>query len=99
MSTTTGTQRRVSRAGAGVPSRAVAALLGCMLLSSCQSVIEQTYEPKVSPSSNPQIVEEVQKNDPRAQVGAREHRALSQAMAANIRMKRPSALLPASPAR
>lgn len=36
-------------------------------------MIEQTYEPTVSPSSNPQIVEEVQKNDPRAQLGAREH--------------------------
>ncbi|HEV7249401.1 MAG TPA: M48 family metalloprotease [Shinella sp.] len=44
-----------------------------MLLSGCQSIIEQTYEPTISPSSNPQIVEEVQKNDPRAQMGAREH--------------------------
>nr|WP_323130580.1 M48 family metalloprotease [Sinorhizobium medicae] len=43
------------------------------LVAGCQSVIEQTYEPTVSPSSNPQIVEEVQKNDPRAQLGAREH--------------------------
>lgn len=49
------------------------ALLATTLLSSCQSVIEQTYEPTVSPSSNPQIVDEVQKNDPRAQLGAREH--------------------------
>ena len=36
-------------------------------------MIEQTYEPSVSPSSTPQIVDEVQKNDPRAQIGAREH--------------------------
>ncbi|WP_456299998.1 M48 family metalloprotease [Sinorhizobium chiapasense] len=49
------------------------AFLATALLSACQSVIEQTYEPTVSPSSNPQIVEEVQKNDPRAQLGAREH--------------------------
>ena len=73
MSRTTGTQKRVSGTGSGVSLRAVAALAGSLTLSSCQSVIEQTYEPKVSPSSNPQIVEEVQKNDPRAQVGAREH--------------------------
>ncbi|MCF3641194.1 M48 family metalloprotease [Rhizobium sp. TRM95111] len=44
-----------------------------LLLSGCQSALEQSYEPTVSPSSNPQIVSEVQKNDPRAQLGAREH--------------------------
>ncbi|WP_348649860.1 M48 family metalloprotease [Sinorhizobium sp. BG8] len=48
-------------------------LLAAALLSACQSVLEQSYEPSVSPSSNPQIVAEVQKNDPRAQLGAREH--------------------------
>ncbi len=48
-------------------------LLAGTLLAGCQSLIEQSYEPTVSPSSNPQIVEEVQKNDPRAQMGAREH--------------------------
>ena len=42
-------------------------------LSGCQSILSQTYEPTVSPSSNPQIVDEVQKNDPNAQVGAKEH--------------------------
>lgn len=42
-------------------------------LNSCQSIIEQSYQPTVSPSSNPQIVDEVQKNDPRAAMGAREH--------------------------
>ncbi|NLS05770.1 M48 family metalloprotease [Rhizobium sp. P32RR-XVIII] len=42
-------------------------------LSSCQSILEQTYQPTVSPSANPQIVDEVQKNDPRAAMGAREH--------------------------
>lgn len=57
----------------GIRTRAVVALLATALLSACQSVIEQTYEPTVSPSSNPQIVDEVQKNDPRAQLGAREH--------------------------
>ena len=48
-------------------------LLAALLLAGCQSVLEQSYEPTVSPSSNPQIVSEVQKNDPRAQLGAREH--------------------------
>ncbi|MBK5565061.1 M48 family metalloprotease [Ensifer sp. SSB1] len=54
-------------------ARVVVALLATTLLSACQSVIEQSYEPTVSPSSNPQIVDEVQKNDPRAKMGAREH--------------------------
>ena len=54
-------------------ARAVVALIATALLSACQSVIEQSYEPTVSPSSNPQIVDEVQKNDPRAKMGAREH--------------------------
>ncbi|MCC8933127.1 M48 family metalloprotease [Rhizobium ipomoeae] len=44
-----------------------------LVLSSCQSLFEQAYEPSVAPSSNPQIVDEVQKGDPRAQMGAREH--------------------------
>ncbi|MGO4354420.1 M48 family metalloprotease [Rhizobium sp. RAF36] len=44
-----------------------------MALNGCQSIIEQSYQPTVSPSSNPQIVDEVQKNDPRAAMGAREH--------------------------
>ncbi|SCB27007.1 Putative Zn-dependent protease [Rhizobium miluonense] len=43
------------------------------ILNSCQSVMDQSYQPSVSPSANPQIVSEVQKNDPRAQMGAREH--------------------------
>ncbi|WP_442892272.1 M48 family metalloprotease [Ensifer sp. MJa1] len=56
-----------------MPARAVVALLATALLSACQPLIEQSYEPTVSPSSNPQIVDEVQKNDPRAKMGAREH--------------------------
>ncbi|TCR90115.1 putative Zn-dependent protease [Rhizobium sp. BK376] len=43
------------------------------ILNSCQSLVDQSYQPNVSPSSTPQIVSEVQKNDPRAQMGAREH--------------------------
>ncbi|QFI68021.1 M48 family metalloprotease [Sinorhizobium alkalisoli] len=57
----------------GKTARSLVVLSSAALLSACQSLIEQTYEPTVSPSSNPQIVEEVQKNDPRAQLGAREH--------------------------
>lgn len=51
----------------------IVALLSGVSLAGCQSILSQTYEPTVSPSSNPQIVDEVQKNDPNAQVGAREH--------------------------
>ncbi|MBB4278105.1 M48 family metalloprotease [Rhizobium mongolense] len=42
-------------------------------LNGCQSILEQSYQPTVSPSASPQIVDEVQKNDPRAAMGAREH--------------------------
>jgi predicted Zn-dependent protease len=72
MNRTTGTDPRSSKSF-GLSLRAASALAGLLLLSSCQSLIEQTYEPKVAPSSTPQIVDEVQKNDPRAKVGAREH--------------------------
>lgn len=48
-------------------------LAASLALGGCQTAIEQSYEPTVSPSTNPQIVDEVQKNDPRAQLGAREH--------------------------
>jgi predicted Zn-dependent protease len=48
-------------------------LLTVLALSSCQSILDQSYEPDVAPSQTPQIVDEVQKNDPRAEMGAREH--------------------------
>lgn len=44
-----------------------------LALAGCQSILEQSYEPAVAPSQTPQIVDEVQKNDPRALLGAREH--------------------------
>ncbi len=50
-----------------------AALSAATFLGGCQSVLEQTYQADVKPSSTPQIVDQVQKNDPRAQMGAREH--------------------------
>ncbi|MGE6741565.1 M48 family metalloprotease [Allorhizobium pseudoryzae] len=54
--------------------RGVASLLAAAtFLSSCQSILDQTYQADIKPSSTPQIVEQVQKNDPRAQMGAREH--------------------------
>lgn len=59
--------------GRGVNRPVAALLLAATMLTGCQSLIEQSYEPTIAPSSNPQIVDEVQKNDPRAQMGAREH--------------------------
>lgn len=61
------------RRPARLSSTVAAFVVSGLVLSSCQSLFEQAYEPSVSPSSNPQIVEEVQKGDPRAQMGAREH--------------------------
>ncbi len=67
------TQAAAIVSGRGVLRPIAALVLVGFLLAGCQSIIEQTYEPTISPSSNPQIVDEVQKNDPRAQMGAREH--------------------------
>jgi predicted Zn-dependent protease len=65
---------RVRRSLSAGATPGIAAILSAsLLLSSCQSIFEQAYEPTVGPSSNPQIVDEVQKDDPRAQMGAREH--------------------------
>lgn len=65
-----GAQRRNAafRARRAVPFVAVA-----LLLASCQSMVNSSEELKLGPSANPQIVDEVQKDDPRAQMGAREH--------------------------
>ncbi|WP_407920796.1 M48 family metalloprotease [Allorhizobium terrae] len=48
-------------------------VLAVLSLAGCQSIFEQSYQANVAPSSSPQIVKEVQKDDPRAQMGAREH--------------------------
>ncbi|MGN6550511.1 MAG: M48 family metalloprotease [Pararhizobium sp.] len=53
------------RAGA-VPALALA-------LAGCQTALDQTYDPSIRPSDTPQIRSEVQKNDPSAKLGAREH--------------------------
>ncbi|OQP87038.1 metalloprotease [Rhizobium rhizosphaerae] len=64
---------RESRRQGGLIVRA-SLLAGLTMLAGCQTALEQAYEPPaVQPSSTPQIVSEVQKNDPRAQMGAREH--------------------------
>ncbi|NHT76084.1 M48 family metalloprotease [Rhizobiaceae bacterium CRRU44] len=63
----------MSARGIASTLRASVAGLALLALAGCQSAIEQSYEPSVSPSATPQIVDEVQKNDPRAQMGAREH--------------------------
>lgn len=62
-------RRRRSRAFA----RVLPVVLTSLVLTGCQSILEQSYEPSVAPSQTPQIVDEVQKNDPRAEMGAREH--------------------------
>ena len=54
-------------------SKSALVIAVALLLSGCQSILEQSYEPDVSPSQTPQIVDEVQKTDPRAEMGAREH--------------------------
>jgi predicted Zn-dependent protease len=52
----------------------IAPIFGAMLaLAGCQNFLDQSYQPDVGPSQTPQIVDEVQKNDPRAEMGAREH--------------------------
>ena len=54
--------------------RAIASmLLAASVLTGCQSILDQSYQADLKPSSNPQIVDTVQKNDPRAAMGAREH--------------------------
>jgi predicted Zn-dependent protease len=54
-------------------SKGLPVLLTALALSGCQSILEQSYKPDIAPSQTPQIVDEVQKNDPRAEMGAREH--------------------------
>ncbi len=54
-------------------AKSLPVLLTALLLAGCQSLLEQNYQPDVAPSQTPQIVDEVQKNDPRAEMGAREH--------------------------
>ncbi|MCY6383555.1 M48 family metalloprotease [Hoeflea prorocentri] len=45
----------------------------CLLLAGCQSLLNETYSSPVGPSDNPQTVGRLEKNDPRARLGAREH--------------------------
>ena len=49
---------------------AAALVLG---LSGCQTWLDQSYPTTVGPSDNPQTVARLEKNDPRAHLGAREH--------------------------
>lgn len=43
------------------------------LLAGCQSLLDQSYQPSVGPSATPEILSEVQKNDPRAELALRQH--------------------------
>lgn len=54
-------------------SKLVLTLAMGLILSGCQSILRQTYQPSLNPSNSPQIVSEVQKSDPNASLGAREH--------------------------
>jgi predicted Zn-dependent protease len=42
-------------------------------LSGCQTWLDETYSSSVGPSDNPQTVSRLEKNDPRARLGAKEH--------------------------
>lgn len=53
--------------------RPVMAALCGLLLVGCQSILDETNQAALGPSSSPQIVAEVQKGDPNAAMGAREH--------------------------
>ena len=64
--------RPLRRARGALAGRALPVLAAAFLLSGCESLLD-TYEPTVAPSTKPQIVDEVQKDDPRAEMGAREH--------------------------
>lgn len=70
-SSTTGFPR-LRTARSVLRARAIPVIVATLFLSGCESLLD-TYEPTVAPSTNPQIVDEVQKDDPRAEMGAREH--------------------------
>jgi predicted Zn-dependent protease len=63
---------RQRRSRARTVSRLLPVFATALALTGCQSILEQSYQPDVQPSQTPQIVDEVQKNDPRAEMGARE---------------------------
>lgn len=44
-----------------------------LALGGCQSILDQSYPTTIGPSDNPQTVERLEKNDPRARLGAKEH--------------------------
>ena len=50
----------------------LAALLA-LSLAGCRSLLDPTYSSSVGPSNTPQTVAELEKDDPRARLGAREH--------------------------
>lgn len=44
-----------------------------LFLAGCQSLLDPTYQPDIAPSKMPQTVDRIQREDPRAEMGAREH--------------------------
>jgi len=61
--TTAGTRLRIAMVAAG----------GLFLLSGCQTLGVDVYEPSVRPSSTPQTAEKAGSSDPRTRIGANEH--------------------------
>ncbi|MCM2293329.1 M48 family metalloprotease [Allorhizobium sp. BGMRC 0089] len=53
--------------------RRVSVVVALAFLSGCTSLFDPAYQANIKPSPTPQIVQQVQKDDPRAQMGAREH--------------------------
>ena len=45
----------------------------CLVLTSCQTLLDPASTAPIGPSDNPQTVGRLEKNDPRARIGAREH--------------------------
>lgn len=73
MTAHSGSCATVGRRSVAANVRRVSGLGLLLLLASCQSIFDASYQASIGPSNTPQIVDQVQKDDPRAQMGAREH--------------------------
>lgn len=76
--------------------KAIAAviLIACMIvLSGCQSIISEQDTVVLAPSQTPQTVEQIARDDPRAQLGAREHPRIVASYGGEYRDQRTELLL------
>ncbi|MCY0092556.1 M48 family metalloprotease [Hoeflea ulvae] len=64
---------RKAAPGRPLSSLAIAVLGAALLLSGCQTLGVDVYEPTVSPSDSPQTAEKAGASDPRTRIGANEH--------------------------